>query len=523
MPTRDPKAKLTAALDTLETYTKENNPKPIQNASSIRQMIGFAQTLVSVDRIKPHTVIRAIEDVKRYHPIINGSISEESQKLSERALDSIHRFNQLSKTPTKWFQKLFRFFFKKKKIKKTIHLNTPSQHKKAEQVSIVVAQALLKQEEDAFRMKAISLIRKKGILFPSIEDALKAIRETPIYTTTPISASSILMLSQTLTPFPGETVILKGSFKRTPKGPLPSTPISDSFELSTKSVQTGFPYPSQHTGWALADALIPMHPHRVEELPQLNELFIKKEEISNAFSDQKPLKKHAHALIQSKEKAVQEQSKEFFNLHRQLFCSILTAAPKHLVSSNASSSVTAFYNWISKHPSPYRECSQWWYQFNQLYLTTPFEALQEAWIEQKNLKLLSEDPERSFSTAKHILHDALMKQAPPDNTPQPVKELFLCMKPIIGLSAQNLFLQYTSEIIEFTPPQLSDFEKTLQSLALTQLEEYIKELESPLSKHPLQTMQDVLNNEIECINSKERHHLLVDKLEHYYLMVASTL
>jgi len=115
MPTRDPKAKLTAALDTLDTYTKENNPKPIQNASSIRQMIGFAQTLVSVDRIKPHTVIRAIEDVKRYHPIINGSISEESQKLSERALDSIHRFNQLSKNPTKWYQKLFRFFFKTSK------------------------------------------------------------------------------------------------------------------------------------------------------------------------------------------------------------------------------------------------------------------------------------------------------------------------------------------------------------------------------------------------------------------------
>lgn len=523
MTTRDPKAKLTAALNILDSYTKENTSKPIQDITSIRQVIRFAQTLTTVNRVNPYTVNRAIKDVKRYHPIVNGSVSEESKKLSERVLHSISSFNKLSHTPTRWYQKLFLFFFKKKPLKKTISLQPPSHQKKLEQVSTILTQALLKQEEDAFRMKAITLIKKKGIIFPSIEEALKTIRETPIYTSTPISASSILVLSQTLTPFPGETLILKGSFKRTPKGPLPSTPISDSFELSTKSIQTGFPYPSQHTGWALSDALIPLHPHQIEELPLLDKLFTKKETIANAFFDQKPLKKHAQALIRLKEKAVQEQPDSFINLHQQLCFSILSAAPKHLVSSTASGSIIAFYEWIAMQPSPYMESSKWWREFIYQFLTLPFETLQESWIEQKNLDLLNEDPKLSLATAKEILRDDLKNRMISQETPEVVQNFYHSLKPILAVSAQNLFLQSVSEVIEFHPPQLSCFEKKLQSLAFTQLQDYIAELENPLPENPLGKIQRTLTCEIELLNTQETYHSLVSKLEEYYLTVASTL
>ncbi len=84
------------------------------------------------------------------------------------------------------------------------------------------------REEDALRAKAGALLKDKG-LFKTVEALLKSIRTAPIVAD---QTASIVTLMQRLTPSPGQTIIVKGAFKRHAGG---SMPITGSFEVSTES------------------------------------------------------------------------------------------------------------------------------------------------------------------------------------------------------------------------------------------------------------------------------------------------
>jgi hypothetical protein len=542
MATRDPKKKLKTALDILDQYTSDhscmvfsNIYQPANKGSGIQRIVGFAQRLIAGVRLKKSEkagiegIKQAIDEVKRYHPIVNRSVNPEHRMLSQRALKSIQNYNQLlesSKTPSNiWIERFLRFIKKRPHSpfldKTTIQLSSDGELPISAQraVNSFRHTHLLKQEEDAFRMKAISLIQKKGIVFPSIETALKCIREAPIFISSSAQephASSMITLNQTLTPFPGETIILSGSFTRNPNSPIPTTPISESFEIAAACTHNGHPFPLQHTGWALADALIPSKPHRLEEIPLLKDLFDKKETIKDSLRHQKPLKKHAAHLIQIKQQAADKESKLFLEFHQKLCFALLSAAPPASVKADSSKSMMEFFEFIQNQHSPYTSLSYWWKEFNHRFLSVPYNTLSNVWIEQTDDALLSNDPALSLRAAQNILKKAGEQKPFAETIPPVVEHFFNCMKPILADPTHQLFLQYLSEVIEFAPPPLSEFEKKLQSLALIQLQDYITELDSELPEHPFEKIKRSLDFETDFLSRRGQSHSLVGKLELYY-------
>lgn len=196
-------------------------------------------------------------------------------------------------------------------------------------------------EADAFRMKAITLMKSKGIPFD-----FRALRNIPILASESSLNTSILSCYQLLSPFPGEIIELKGSFKR--NGIKDSTPIPDSFHiLPHPSQQSGFPHPSQHNGWALDKALVE-HPLTPEEIVQ-RKLFLAKELMPNGS-----------LLEQAKEHLKQKRngiaSSELIALHRKL---------AHALVGGNGTIIDDFFNRLSNVPNPYEIISAVYEHINQ--------------------------------------------------------------------------------------------------------------------------------------------------------------
>lgn len=257
------------------------------------------------------------------------------------------------------------------------------------------------READAFRMKAISLMNNNEVHFPSIAEAMNILRESPIYFTVSqdeaegrVSASSIISLQQTLTPFPGETIILKGSFKRDPQSLTISTPITNSFQLSSASKQTGFPYPIQHTGWALANCLIPKEPHRLENLKEVREILTKKSTVAESLLKKEEFHEKAKQLLKLKEEASLKHQRTLLSLHKSLCQAFLSAAPKSVLPEGAGKVILSYFHWLEDHPSPLAQMAKDYHSINLWFTTKPFLELKQAWVEQKNTQLFSKNPKK---------------------------------------------------------------------------------------------------------------------------------
>ena len=549
---RDPAAKLSSALKILEQFTAENGTKPISHAhhetsgnTIFNKIARFATCHIGEafsERIRKkneqerrqaeETLLTAIDDVKRYHPLVAEKDSLEGKHLASRALVAIEHFNHLVETgeqpATSWHKRLLRFLIKRSRPTlpqtRVIVISSREQPSTSKVASLAhlreFGMHLSEREVDAFRMKGFSLMQKEGLSFPSIRDALSSLRASPIYTTQAkdaseqgVPAESIIHLEQTLTPFPGETLILRGAFRRVPSTLTPSTPIPGSFELDRKTVQTGFPYPSQHAGWALAAALIPPAPLRPEKLKRTPILLRAQKKIAHALSEQTPYLTKAKELLKQQSEAIHSDPATFLSLHKQLCSTILSAAPHALTAQSDIDCLNTYFDSL-KEPA---QISHDYEEINKRFITLPYEALRNAWSQQSSLELLSHDPKLAFGTAKKIVGEALemslreLEGAPPER-----KNFLQVIGRALGAAGSNIFLQHVSEIIEFAPPQLSDFEKKLQSALYLQQELFIRSLESPLSQDPFEELRHRLLVDIHIFTPKGPLHPIVDELDKYY-------
>ncbi len=505
MTIRDPKAKLRAALDVIDHYNDALSKQPLANVFpsqkkntgigvSVRLAFHLIASAFSL-KAKHKGVQAAIDDVKRHHPSLT-----DDRRLLDRTFSSIQKFNQAldesqESNKISWHHKLFRFFINKSSLRHKITLPTkplqPFHHLNPAQT-----QCLSKQEEDAFRMKAFTLIKKYGIIFPSIEEALKTIRETPIDATiecSSLSASSVLYLRQTLTPFPGETIILRGAINRNPGSPIPSTPIPESFALTNETTPSGFPDPLQHTGWALSEVLIPGAPHRPDAMPSLNALLQKKRETARFLKEQPAFKQRAQKLLKIKMK----HPAPLFDLHQRLFS---TLAP------DSAKEIATFFDWLKQRKDPLETLAAVSRKFNQKCLIEPSQTLMQAWN--------SPSKDQSRRAAQTIIAASFKKGAEEltqSLADAAVQEFQRVLAEHIGMPAQELLLQHASEIMQFPPLPLSQKAKALQSLALIQLEAYLKELNEEIPQPP----QTQLLYEIEALE-KGHLHPLVETIGSYY-------
>ena len=175
--------------------------------------------------------------------------------------------------------------------------------------------SLTKQEIDLFHMKTITLLKDHDIKFSTVTDQFKLIRQVPISiiseaTSISKALAECVIATQTIHTLPGETIEIKGSFKRFSKGNCRSIPIPESFNLSAKSIQTGFPHPSQHHGWALPSAF-------VEKNVSLDQ---KMKNLAEELMPNGKFNKKAKLLLKLKTACFNQHAKELLKLHQQLDC-----------------------------------------------------------------------------------------------------------------------------------------------------------------------------------------------------------
>ncbi len=215
----------------------------------------------------------------------------------------------IDEAPT-WRQRIARFF----------NPETPKKHSYSKHEATaksltpsLPSMQVTQQETDAFRMKAITLMNSHGIPFKSVAEQLKTLRNTPILMNRKSLDAPIISYYQIVSPFPGEIIEFKGSFKRT--GDKFSIPIPSSFQIHK---QNGFPQTAQHNGWALDPCLVRSNaPQDILE----RKAFLAKELLPDGA-----LAEQAREHIAKKRVAL--DPKELVELHRQLAHALVKGNPE---------------------------------------------------------------------------------------------------------------------------------------------------------------------------------------------------
>lgn len=152
------------------------------------------------------------------------------KKITLQALKKPFFIEKISKTAKEFIQRAKAASSKKPRI------TEPPQ-----KIPILI-DPFIKHERDAFKMKAFTLL--KGY---SPAEKLKWLSGAPICRIIDPDSEEISLM-QTLFPFPGEKIQLKGTFKRHTVRAAHTAPIAGSFQIQRTA---RFPHPLQHTGWAL--------------------------------------------------------------------------------------------------------------------------------------------------------------------------------------------------------------------------------------------------------------------------------
>lgn len=433
-------------------------------------------------------VSQAIDTIKKHHLVIaqlqQGNSQE--QQFAESALSAIKQYNAALATSKKRSQsfsyQILRFLSKVLRGEsspppKVHQIALPPQPLLTPELpseSPSSAAPLLTQEADALRMKTNILLKTHGIGLGSVSDAVSKVRTSPIHATMD-AGSSTSTLCLTLNMLPGISIRVKGSFKRD-QG---SRPIADSFQLQFQSAHTGFPHPSQYTGWGLSDPMLPTYPHHLERLPLFEELYARKQRICNALMPGGSLLEKAQHLQSMKREAFEKHRELFLEQHRALLLAFLVR--------KKVKEVDEFMAHLGKDGCCLEEISLLWERANHYFMVRPHARLQRAWLDQDPALFLNR--ERGSEAARQLMEQEVASSEKEIRAyfEDPLQsELSLSSGALVLLLGARLreagisiALQYWSETFECPALQLSEFELKLQLCSLIQIQAFFDELEDP--------------------------------------------
>jgi len=365
-----------------------------------------------------------------------------------------------------------------------IHSQTPETQKVASLfLNSKISKEPIKSEQDheLFWMKALSLLRNQHVLFDSVEEEFECVKQAPIYTTlTPHYAEGstspcwILEMRQILTPFPGEKMIIKGQLMKTSQTSR-SVPVQNSFSLAFITNQTGFPYCSQYTGWALCDALIPKCPHRLHLLPLVSPLLQTKLETSKELAAAGRYCLKVKTIYRLKKKVFNENHADLLPLHETLCIKLMQQEAKLEI-------ISQYFSFLHTHLNPFDSLAETFQSINECFLIKPYMRLQLAWVEQN--PTLSDESGRRHAAEFFLNHEielqtqAVLLQQEKANTQMEIAALkFIAhMGSWLGKASIPIMLQEFSEIMHFEPLALDLFAQTIQMQVYQQLLYFQKEL-----------------------------------------------
>lgn len=521
-------------------------------------------------------VLRAIEVVKSNYLLIQKlkKGTPEQQKLANTAMDAVQRYNrtiaQARHLPPTWSTRVSRYIYERcglgldpifevhpidmpqpaavhvkysanrQPIKISQKLESvPASQKIAElmqrQQDTSFEELISKNEADAFRAKAVSLLRNHGIRFTSTPDEFASICKTPIQASleNPLSQDpakkSRLLLRQIISSFPGEVIEFKGEFQRVQGTKNQSVPVSDSFEISSKAHQTGFPHPLQHHGWALSDLLIPPCPQRFDLLDDFNLIYHEKQRVAEALLPEGELNGKAKELLKAKKQVFEDHRNQLLDMHKTLALAILKAAPVDAYEGNANEVIAAFFDYLPSVPKFYDYLSEVHELMIASYIIRPFERLKEEWLELKNVNFFQEDLKLRQKTAFDLMDDEMLRsekdlrEQKKHFTTLSTKAAFdyiLFMGRLLARPIKFMIAQHMSETIGFTPPMFGEFELKAQASLFYQLKSFHEEFKGETIT--LEMMQERLQTDIKIFQAEsfesldEDLTLLVEELEVYF-------
>lgn len=343
-----------------------------------------------------------------------------------------------------------------------------------------------KQSAELFQMKTLSLLERYGIA--SNPEARATVKISPIHASAD-SKGSKYTLTQTLTLFPGQTVVVKASSMLDPQSQTIVKLFPETFCLSIESTQTGFPHPSQRSGWALSHQLLPENPQRIDLLSLSAKIFRRRARAISGLhqpGDQPgALINKAKRRLSEKKKCFQENREKLIDLHRQLSLKIARVAPESQ-SGPLEGIIANFYDALASHPHPYECLVETNDEIRSFFFAKPHEKLIMAILHGKSTTLNHKNPYKRYEAARRILEEeqilACEEVFRKNQIERPSDcrgrfEYVIHFGKLIGSASINVMLQYFSEDLVYPPPVLSRFESMIQAAAFNHLDGFLKELE----------------------------------------------
>jgi hypothetical protein len=364
---------------------------------------------------------------------------------------------------------------------------------------------LSKQSADLFYMKALSLLERYGIA--TNPEARAIVRQSPILTVID-GDDATCTLTQTLTLFPGQTVVVIGTSALDPKTQTIHQLFPDTFSVSLESTQTGYPHPSQRAGWTLAHQLLHDCPQRIDLLTKAAELLQTKKEVIQGLLPHGSLIGKAKKLFKYKALAFAEHQQEFLDLHRRLALAIFQSAPKHDVPHHAEITASTYFDMLKNQLAPFNGLVDTYQCIREHAITKPHQVLLNAILMGKSNDIGNNDAMTRYHAAQAILDQALDNslheiELQAKGTVLPLErakfEFIYSMGKVLGSAAETVMLQYLSEDLMYPPPALKRFEQKIQAAAYRHVEDFFDELAIPLEGDYAQNQKSVyhlLKNEM---------------------------
>lgn len=510
-------SRLREAISKLEAFSFQQTD-PVSSVSKTMSLVysifaGRFSAGQKKSRLQRHPpdrkdVLKAVEQLNRYRFLIEklkkGTPAE--QELAEKVTEAINNYNdncdKRIQACLSGKHRLTQFFSKHKlqdqelpKIilpkKITVQRHFPEHllPKEAQKITSNAAFAvpISKQSAELFHMKAIALLEKYGIA--SNYEARAFVKKTPIHTTIEKDTSTCT-LTQTLSLFPGQTIIVMGSSALDPKTHALSRLFPETFCLSMESTQTGFPHPTQRAGWTLAGQLLPEFPQRIDLLDKAANLIQRKNLAITGLLQQGALLKHAKELLSLKKKCFEIHAKELIELQKTLNLAILKAAS---AEPAAYEIVERFFQSLHTHPNPFEVLADASKLIRETFMMKPHQSLLDAIIKGKSTDLGNRLPEIRYAAASALLDNSVILAKQEIRT-QKEDVIFLnertkleyveCLGSIFGEASKRIFLQYLSEDLIFESPRLTRFECKAQAAAYQHLKDFLDELEDETVTDP---------------------------------------
>ena len=387
---------------------------------------------------------------------------------------------------------------------------------------------LSKQTLELYAMKVITLLGQYAFL-PHAEASIiveKTAKEVFLD-----KQAQLLTISQKLVPMPGQHLDVAVSFRADPLTSKFTIPTA--YQVSDRAVQSGFPHPLQHNGWALADFLLPVSLPNIEEFPHLDRLYKTKQTNASQLLPRAELAEKARKAIRLKRAVFKENKKLYLDLLQQLTLAIVKAAPPARLSASFEKVSAAFFATAAVSPYPYDFVADAHQLVLECAICRPQKGLQRFWLEHalQSEFLINFDKLKDIFFAEYQQGlEELLTQKQKSDSPHEKCLLTYCLElsSIFFEPAAHIAMQHYSEVFRVAPPSFDLFTQKLQAALYIQLFEFQKELNSSFDQESMKLrLKSLLENDITLFESEDLLALdweamkAVQELNTYYQRLAS--